>query len=145
MEFSWFHHNSIRDKKNIYAQSTLRFCRKPAWVSPARKTTHGVWCHQQPLSTSGPWPGRLVPSSHQRSELSNSILGIFNRGDNIRVWKCIQIPNGRGGGGRGKATLINICISNGDLKCGRMTIHAASNRGDKVVCWYTGFTLQIFV
>ena len=43
----------------------------------------------------GPWPGRLVPSSHQRSELSNTILCIFSRGDK-RVWKCIPIPNGLG-------------------------------------------------
>ena len=34
--------------------------------------------------------GRLVPSSHQRSELSNTILGIFGRGDK-RVWKCIEL------------------------------------------------------
>ena len=54
-----------------------------------------------------PGPGRLVLSSHQRSELSNSILGIDSR-----VWKCIPIPNGLGE----KATLVNICISNGDLK-----------------------------
>ena len=48
--------------------------------------------------TPGPWPRRLDPNSHQRTELSNSILGTFNRGDN-RVWKCIPIPNGQGGGG----------------------------------------------
>ena len=29
----------------------------------------------------GPGPGRLLPSSHQRSELSNTILGTFSRGD----------------------------------------------------------------
>ena len=29
----------------------------------------------------GPGPGRLVPSSHQRSELSNTILCTFSRGD----------------------------------------------------------------
>ena len=43
----------------------------------------------------GPWPGRLVPSSHQRSEFSNTILGTFSRGDK-RVWKCNPIPNGLG-------------------------------------------------
>ena len=53
--------------------------------------------------TPGPWPGRLVPSSHQRSELSNSILGTFSRGEN-RVWKCIPIPNGLWVG-EGEATL----------------------------------------
>ena len=39
------------------------------------------------------WPGRLVPSSHQRSELGNSFVGTFSRRDK-RVWKCIPIPNG---------------------------------------------------
>ena len=72
--------------------------------------------------TPGPGPGRLVPSSHQRSELSNSILGIFRRGDN-RVWKCISIPNCLG------ENTILIRISNGDLKCRRMMIPAAPNRG----------------
>ena len=35
--------------------------------------------------SSGPWPGRLAPSSHQRSERSNSILGTFSRGDKKRL------------------------------------------------------------
>ena len=78
----------------------------------------------------GPGPGRLVPSSHQRSELSNTILGTFRRGDK-RVWKCIPVPNGLGGG---EATLINISVSNGNLICHRMIISAAPNQGDKVIC-----------
>ena len=41
----------------------------------------------------GPWPGRLVPSSPQSSELGNSILDLFSRRDK-RVWKCIPIRNG---------------------------------------------------
>ena len=53
----------------------------------------------------GPGPGRLVPSSHQRSELSNTILGTFSRGDK-RVWKCIPIPNGLGGG---------VCVGGGGI------------------------------
>ena len=73
----------------------------------------------------GPGPGRLIPSSHQRSGLSNNILGTFSRGDK-RVWKCIPIPNAMGGGG---ATLVNIGISNWDLICHRMTIPAAPNQG----------------
>ena len=68
----------------------------------------------------GPGPGRLVPSSHQRSELSNTMLG--------SVWKYIPIPNGLGGGGGG-AILINISIRNGDLICYRMIIPAAQTRG----------------
>ena len=87
----------------------------------------------------GPGPGRLVPSSHQRSELSNTILGTFRRGDK-RVWKCIPIPNSL----EGKATLINISISNGESICHRMMIPAAPNQGDKVICWYTGLTFQTF-
>ena len=69
-----------------------------------------------------PGPGRLVPSSHQRSELSNTILGTLSRGEK-RVWKCIPIHNGRGGGGvgwggvgkGGGATLINISIRDFDM------------------------------
>ena len=77
----------------------------------------------------GPGPGRLVPSSHQRSELSNTILGTFSRGDK-RAWKCIPIPNEFGE----NATLINISVGNGDLICHRMTIPAMPNKGDKVIC-----------
>ena len=78
----------------------------------------------------GPGPGRLVRSSHQRNELSNSILSSFNRGDK-RVWECIPIPNDLGE----RATLININVSNGDLICQRMMIPAAPNQGDKFICW----------
>ena len=78
-----------------------------------------------------PGPGRLVPSSHQRSKLSNSILGTFSRGDKTHVvWKCIPIPNGLGE----KATLLNISISNADLICRRMMIPAGPNQEDKVIC-----------
>ena len=80
----------------------------------------------------GPGPRRLAPSSHQRSELSNTILGTFSRGDK-RVWKCIPDPNGLGE----KATLINISVSNGNLICHRMIIPAAPNQGDKFICWYS--------
>ena len=89
--------------------------------------------------STGPCPGRLVPNSHQRSE-SNTILDTFSRGDK-RVWKCIPVPYGLGK----KTTLINIRVSNGDLICHRMNIPAAPNQGDKVICWYTGFTLQTVV
>ena len=88
----------------------------------------------------GPGPGRQVPSSHQRSELNNTILSTFSRGDK-RIWKCIPIPNGL----EEKATLLNISVSNGDSICHRMMIPAAPNQGDKVICWYTGRTLQTFV
>ena len=68
----------------------------------------------------GPGPGRLTPSSHQRSELSNTILGTFSRGEKS-VSKCIPIPNEL----RGKATLINISIGNGNLIYYRMRIPSA--------------------
>ena len=50
--------------------------------------------HQNDNHSPRPWPGRLVPSSRQRSEFSNTILGTFSRGDK-RVWKCILVPNGK--------------------------------------------------
>ena len=76
-----------------------------------------------------PGPGRLIPSSHQRSELSNTILGtsaeeIRESGSafqSLMVWEK-------------KATHINISVSNGDLICHRMIIPAAPNQRDKVIC-----------
>ena len=44
-----------------------------------------------------------------------------------------------------KATLIKICIGNGEIKCRRIMIPAAPNRRDKIICWYTGLTIQTFV
>ena len=84
-----------------------------------------------------PGPGRLDPSCQQRSELSNTILGTFSRGDK-RVWKCIPVPNGLGE----KATLINISVRKGNLIYHRTIIPVAPKQGDKVICCYTGFTLQ---
>ena len=66
----------------------------------------------------------LVPSSHQRCELSNTILCIFI--DEIResgrafqslqrIGEGIPIPDSL----VEEATFINICISNGSLKCHR--------------------------
>ena len=79
-----------------------------------RNDNHSPW----------PWPGRLVPSSHQRTELSNPILCAFSRGKK-GVWKCIPISNSLGK----EATLINISVSNVDLNCQRMMISAAHNQG----------------
>ena len=44
-----FHYTFHTGNKIINAQSTLRFCWKTAWVSPAWKITLGVWCHLQPI------------------------------------------------------------------------------------------------
>ena len=40
-----------------------------------------------------------------------------------------------------EATLINS-VCNDDLKCQIVMIPAVCNQGVKVICWYTGFTLQ---
>ena len=83
----------------------------------------------------------LVLSSHQRSELINTVLCIFNRWDQ-RVREGIPIPDSLGE----EATFINICISNGSLKCHRVLISTTPSFGDiKVICWYTGFTFKIFI
>ena len=44
-----------------------------------------------------------------------------------------------------EATFINICISNGSLKCHRVLISTTPSFGDKVICWYTGFTFKTFI
>ena len=83
----------------------------------------------------GPVIREFVPSSYQRSELSNTILCIFSRWDKI-IGEGIPIPDSIGE----EATFINICISNGSLKCHRVLISSTPSFGDMVICWYTGFT-----
>ena len=88
----------------------------------------------------GPVIRELVPSSHQRSELSNTILCIFSGWD-LRIGEGIPIPDSLGE----EATFINICIGNGSLKCHRVLIPTTPSFGDKVICWYTGFTFKTFI
>ena len=88
----------------------------------------------------GPVIRELVPSSHQRSELSNTILCIVSRWDQ-RIGEGIPIPDSLGE----EATFINICISNGSLKCHRVLISTMPSFGDKVICRYTGFTYKTFI
>ena len=88
----------------------------------------------------GPVIRELVPSSHQRSELSNTVLCIFSRWDQ-RIGEGIPIPGSLGE----EATFINICISNGSLKSHRVLISTTPSFGDKVICWYTGFTFKTFI
>ena len=88
----------------------------------------------------GPVIRELVPSSHQRSELSNTILCIFSGWDQ-RIGEGIPILDSLGE----EATFINICIGNGSLKCHRLLIPTTSSFGDKVICWYTGFTFKTFI
>ena len=88
----------------------------------------------------GPVIRELVPSSHQRSELSNTILCIFSGWDQ-RIGEGIPIPDSLGE----EATFINICFGNGSLKCHRVLIPTTPSFGDKVICWYTGFTFKTFM
>ena len=88
----------------------------------------------------GPVIRELVPSSHQRSELSNTILCIFSEWDQ-RIGEGIPIPDSLGV----EATFINICIGNGSLKCHRVLIPTTPSFGDKVICWYTGFTFKTII
>ena len=93
------------------------------------------WLVKKDIHSPGPWTGELVPIPHTR----NKFCTLSKRDE--RVWKCVPIPNGLEEG----ATFINISISNGDLKCWWMMIHTATNHGDKVIRWYTGFTFQTFI
>ena len=88
----------------------------------------------------GPVIREFVPSSHQRSELSNTILCIFSGWDQ-RIGEGIPISDSLGE----EATFINICIGNGSLKCHRVLIPTTPSFGDKVICWYTGFTFKTFI
>ena len=88
----------------------------------------------------GPVIRELVPSSHQRSELSNTIFCIFSRWDH-RIGEGIPIPDSLGV----EATFINICISNWSLKCHRVLISTTPSFGDKFMCWYIGFTFKTFI
>ena len=71
----------------------------------------------------------LVPSSHQRSELSNTIGG------------GIPIPDSLGE----EATFINICINNRSLKCHRVLISTTPSVGGKIICWYICFNFKTFI
>ena len=88
----------------------------------------------------GPVIRELVPSSHQRSELSNTILCIFSGWDQ-RIGEGIPIPDSLGE----EATFINICIGNWSLKFHRVLIPTTPSFGDKVICWYTGFTCKTYI
>ena len=80
--------------------------------------------HRKDNHSPGPVIRELVPSSHQRSELSNTILCIFSRWDQ-RIGEGIPITDSLGE----EATFINICISNGSLKCHRVLISTTPSLG----------------
>ena len=88
----------------------------------------------------GPVIRELVPSSHQRSELSNTILCIFSGWDQ-RIGEGIPVPDSLGE----ETTFINICIGYGSLKCHRVLISKTLSFGDKIIYWYTGFTFKTFI
>ena len=88
----------------------------------------------------GPVIRELVPSSRQKSELSNTILCIFSGWDQ-RIAEGIPIPDSLGE----EATFINICFGNGSLKCHRVLISTTPSFKDKVIFWYTGFTFKTFI
>ena len=67
--------------------------------------------HRNDNHSPGPVIRELVPSSHQRSELSNTIFSGWDQ----RIGEGIPIPDSLGE----EATFINICIGNGSLKCHR--------------------------
>ena len=86
------------------------------------------------------WIRKLFHSSHKRSKYSNTILCKFSRWDQ-RIREDIPIPDSLGK----EATFINICISNGGLKCLWVMISTTPSFGNKVICWYTGFTFETFI
>ena len=85
----------------------------------------------------GPVIRELVLCSHQRSELSNTILCIFTGWDQ-RIGEGVPLS--------GEETIfINICTGNGSLKCHRVLISTTPSFGDKVICWQNGFTFKTFI
>ena len=96
--------------------------------------------HRNDNHSSGPVIRELVPSSHQTSDLSNTILRIFSRWDQ-RIGEGFPIADSLGE----EATFISICISNESLKCNTVLISTPPSFGDKTICWYTGFTIKTFI
>ena len=99
------------------------------------------WWHiQMTIIHQDLWSGKLVPSPYKRSELSKRIFGTFSSRKE-RICKWIPISNSLGE----ETALVNVSISKGRLKCRRMMLSDMLNWGDKVICRYTGCTLQTFV
>ena len=74
----------------------------------AAKTSESLLMTRQNDNHS-PGPGRLVLALTREVNLATTSLA--PSAEEIRVWKCIPVPNGLGGGGGvggGEATLINI-------------------------------------
>ena len=83
----------------------------------------------------GLWPGKLVPSSHKRSELRHTINRLFSR-ETKRIMGVIPVSDSP----RKEVIFIGVCTSSGYLKCQRVLISAVPNLGNKAI-----FTFQTFV
>ena len=122
------------------SKSKLFLCEPVCWDIQDQDQDSLLVKHRNDNHSPGPVIKELVPSSHQSSELSNKILCIFSGWDQ-RIREGIPIPHSLGE----EATFINICIGNGSLKCHRVLISTTPSFGDKVICWYTGFTFKTFI
>ena len=71
------------------------------------------WCNAETtIIHQDLWLGKLVPSSQQRANLATQFSA--TSADEIRkIGEDISIPDSLGE----ETTFINICISNGGLKC----------------------------
>ena len=81
------------------------------------------------------WYGKLVPSSHQRSKFSHTILCTFSRGNNW-IWKSIPISDCL----REKWVLVNVRSCSRGLKSPCVMISIAPNWQEKIICWNVGST-----
>ena len=84
--------------------------------------------------------GYSIHTLHEMTKINFQFLNVILAPLEDR--KCIPISNSQGK----EATLINITLTNKNLNNWRVVIPAMPNCGeDKVICWYTAFTLQAFV
>ena len=134
------HGMNKNDKTMLLAKYIIASFARPAKQVRIRIGIDYWWNAETAVIHQDLWLGKLVPSSHQRSESSNTILCNFSRWVQ-RIGEDIPIPDSLGE----EVTFINICISNGDLKCLWVLISTTPSIGNKVLCWYTGFTFQTFI
>ena len=84
--------------------------------------------------------GKLVPSPHKRSKLSNWIYCTLRSSDK---GICHKVPISYSLGE--ETGLVYISPSHWDLECQGVMIPGTPDGGNKVICGYTGCTLQTFV
>ena len=82
-------------------------------------------------------------------KFSHFLLSNSNKTSNNPESELAKLVNKGGGEGTLPISLgkeaINICISNGGLKCLWVLISTTPSFGNKVICWYTGFTFETFI